>query len=268
MDFTVRYMGVIRLSIEQMTFLEDEIAQMAPREQSSTLVETQKQWVDVYIDATNIVPFWNELGMSQSQLEHANLRGAYPYVGRQVVYYNENCHRIEAAKYHNPSMNCTVQLNSIHRGFLRSTPITYALTDTLYISIASNILRALIDPVDKEIRAPDKTRTLRTTLLDYWTETPPHVEISEGEFQPIKGNPSFDLAYSQLFLAAIRQFPYLCQVSPRLEMTRDQQCLHAVAASPSSIGEHSYLGFITRRLRRGFRLRHDRSGQNRLGEQI
>src|SRR3569833_2184477 len=47
-------------------------------------------------------------------------------------------------------------------------------------------------------------------LYQCWDETTsPEIEVSEGEYHPALGPPSFDLAYQQLVLAALRQFPHL-----------------------------------------------------------
>lgn len=43
------------------------------------------------------------------------------------------------------------------------------------------------------------------------------MEVEEGQFQCLQGPPSFGLAYAQLVLAALRQFPYLSKVESKVE---------------------------------------------------
>ena len=106
--------------------------------------------------------------------------------------------------------------------------LRYLQNNMKYLCIAAEILWALL--VLKESRKAAKKRVpsdgeegksrtpLSSVLRQFWNpETPPFVEVREGEFQPAVGPPSFELVYNQLVLAALRQFPRLLGVRPRIE---------------------------------------------------
>lgn len=93
-----------------------------------------------------------------------------------------------------------------------------------YFAIAVRIIRELLLPDEFRLRQnglPSKRRRrltdegdplppLREALWQRWNkQATPFIEVSEGEFWPAFGQPSFKGVYIQLILAALRQFPYL-----------------------------------------------------------
>ncbi|UNI15355.1 hypothetical protein JDV02_001893 [Purpureocillium takamizusanense] len=101
----------------------------------------------------------------------------------------------------------------------------------IYLGIAAEILWSHVIPKDARTAKRNLRKTLRATLRGHWVETAPYVEIHEGVFRPARGPPSFDLAYTQLVLAALRQFPYLSFERPKTEggpkplMSFDPKCV-------------------------------------------
>jgi hypothetical protein len=106
--------------------------------------------------------------------------------------------------------------------------LRYLQNNMKCLCIAAEILWTLLVP--KESRKAAKKRVSRDgeegksrtplsgILRQFWNpETQPFVEVREGEFQPTIGAPSFELVYNQLVLAALRQFPLLLGVRPRIE---------------------------------------------------
>ncbi|KAI0836087.1 hypothetical protein F5Y06DRAFT_305432 [Hypoxylon sp. FL0890] len=78
-------------------------------------------------------------------------------------------------------------------------------------SIAARILRSYLLP--NRSRAP-----LIKCLRDYWkTPNKSLVEFQEGQFYTVSSPPSFELAFKQVFLAAIRGFPELSDETPKID---------------------------------------------------
>ncbi|KAI7775998.1 hypothetical protein LA080_006024 [Diaporthe eres] len=102
-----------------------------------------------------------------------------------------------------------------------------------YFAIAVRIIREFLLPHEFRSRRnglPSKRRrrltndgdplpSLRDALRQRWNEqATAFIEVSEGEFWPALGQPSFQCVYIQLFLAALRQFPFLNdQWGPRID---------------------------------------------------
>lgn len=62
------------------------------------------------------------------------------------------------------------------------------------------------------------TGSLFFALKSSWTPPPRSLlEVSEGQFQELRPRLSFDLAYQQIFLAALRTFPDLSDDAPRID---------------------------------------------------
>ena len=77
--------------------------------------------------------------------------------------------------------------------------------------LISRLIRAcLVDHADGELPSVGY-RSLAMELRAFWSPATPYVEVKEGDFRPTLGRASFNLAYKQLVLAAIRHFPYLTQ---------------------------------------------------------
>ena len=78
-------------------------------------------------------------------------------------------------------------------------------------SIAAKVLRSYL--------LTDRTRGSLQVLLRHQWKPPAHllVEHSEGRFYEFALPPSFELAYQQLFLAAIRNFPGLTAEAPKVD---------------------------------------------------
>ncbi|OWT42272.1 hypothetical protein VFPPC_18426 [Pochonia chlamydosporia 170] len=103
----------------------------------------------------------------------------------------------------------------------------------LYLNIAARIIWKLIIPEKEGRKAERKKLSLQQILQSYWvaSESKSCVEIQEGVFQPVHGPASFNLAYNQLMLAALRQFPYLSKPDPKgksgekLGLSLDLNCI-------------------------------------------
>lgn len=87
----------------------------------------------------------------------------------------------------------------------------------LYLQIAAEIIWAHILPTNLRQEAKRHQFSLRSALRSCWKESAPYVEVQEGEFAPVLGPGSFSLAYNQLVLAALRQFPFLTNSEPRAD---------------------------------------------------
>ena len=85
-----------------------------------------------------------------------------------------------------------------------------------YLLIADRIIRSHLFPTESIESIWHADRSLASTLREYWVPSTPYVEIWEGRFQQARGLADFHLAYNQLVLAALRQFPYLDGASPTL----------------------------------------------------
>lgn len=119
-------------------------------------------------------------------------------------------------------------------GYRGIIPSMRSLHENLkYFAIAVRIIRELLLPHEFRSRRnglPSRRRrrltsegdplpSLSNALRQRWNEqATPFIEVSEGEFWPALGKPSFQGVYIQLFLAALRQFPYLNdQWGPRID---------------------------------------------------
>ncbi|KAL6410009.1 hypothetical protein AUP68_06418 [Ilyonectria robusta] len=89
----------------------------------------------------------------------------------------------------------------------------------LYLGIAAQVVWSLLIPSElkKTTKAGDGPTTLQSALRECWVETEPYVEIREGEFQPVLGRPSFNLAYNAVIVAALRQFAFMARDGPKVE---------------------------------------------------
>ena len=87
----------------------------------------------------------------------------------------------------------------------------------LYLGIAAQSIWTHLIPKKIRQRARENRDSLSSVLNRCWVETPPLVEVQEGQFLPVQGAPSFDLVYNQLILAALRQFPNLVSERPKIE---------------------------------------------------
>lgn len=118
-------------------------------------------------------------------------------------------------------------------------------SNMIYLSIAADIMWSHTLPREARIMARGNGLSLRATLQSYWVDSPPYVEVREGEFQPVLGPPSFDLAYNQLMLAALRQFPYLSDSKPKVEkwgkpvMSQDSKCVSLLQRRAQLLGFRS-----------------------------
>lgn len=121
-----------------------------------------------------------------------------------------------------PSLHNPAERDSLKRrvqqtvGFI---PSLLSLQSNLgFLGIAAKIIWDYLLPRTLRRKARDCRLSLRTILQYCWEkETSPYVEIREGEFALASGPPCFDLVYVQIFLSALRQFPYLCCVVPKVE---------------------------------------------------
>ena len=115
----------------------------------------------------------------------------------------------------------------------------------LYLGIAADILWSHVIPKDARTAKRNLRKTLRAALRSHWVETSPYIEIEEGVFRPALGPPSFDLAYTQLVLAALRQFPYLSFERPKTEggpktfMSYDPRCVALLQRRAKLLGFRS-----------------------------
>ncbi len=98
--------------------------------------------------------------------------------------------------------------------------------DLRFLGIAAKIMWQYLIPKSLRLKAKQSKLSLRATLRGCWTSTVPYIEIREGEFVSATGPPNFDLVYIQLFLAAIRQFPYLSCFQPKMERGETTQFTH------------------------------------------
>ena len=116
-------------------------------------------------------------------------------------------------------------------------------SNLIYLSVAADIMWLHVLTAVQRQNARAKKMSLRETLRSCWTACAPYVEVREGEFQPALGPPSFDLAYSQLMLSALRQFPYLSDVKPKggkeLCMSLDRNCVALLHRRARLLGFHS-----------------------------
>ncbi|WAO96043.1 Hypothetical protein NCS54_01370200 [Fusarium falciforme] len=122
-----------------------------------------------------------------------------------------------------PAITDQQQRDELERGILGSSGMIPSLrffqANMLYLGIAAQIVWSLLVPSElrKTAKAEDGSTTLQSALWECWVETEPYVEIREGEFQPVLGPPSFNLAYNTVMVAALRQFAYMAREGPKVE---------------------------------------------------
>ena len=87
----------------------------------------------------------------------------------------------------------------------------------LYLGIAAQSIWTHLIPKKIRNTARENRDSLRSVLHSCWVDSPPLLEVQEGQFLPVQGAPSFDLVYNQLILAALRQFPNLVSERPKIE---------------------------------------------------
>ncbi|OWT42571.1 hypothetical protein VFPPC_18310 [Pochonia chlamydosporia 170] len=92
-----------------------------------------------------------------------------------------------------------------------------------HLCVIDRILRTYLIPHDLDEPAEEKDRSLRWKLRRFWTRPAPYLEVREGELQLTVGRSSFDQAYKQLVLAALRHFPSLEQPADPDYVCRFQQ---------------------------------------------
>ncbi|RSL89653.1 hypothetical protein CEP52_014853 [Fusarium oligoseptatum] len=114
------------------------------------------------------------------------------------------------------------QRDELEKGILRTSGMIPSLrlfqANMLYLGIAAQIIWSLLVPSELRKTAKGEGSTaLQSALRECWVETEPYVEIREGEFQPVLGPPSFDLAYNTVMVAALRQFAYMAREGPKIE---------------------------------------------------
>ncbi|KAI8717976.1 hypothetical protein NCS52_00875100 [Fusarium sp. LHS14.1] len=114
------------------------------------------------------------------------------------------------------------QRNELERGILGTSGMIPSLrlfqANMLYLGIAAQIIWSLLVPSEfRKTAKGEGSTTLQSALRECWVETEPYVEIREGEFQPVLGPPSFDLAYNTVMVAALRQFAYMAREGPKIE---------------------------------------------------
>ncbi|KAF4997706.1 hypothetical protein FDECE_12013 [Fusarium decemcellulare] len=123
----------------------------------------------------------------------------------------------------------------------------------LYLGIAAQIVWTLLIP--KELKKMVSVEnggwiTLQSALRKCWVETQPYVEIREGEFQPVRGPPDFNLAYSTVIVAALRQFVYMAkdrtkiergEPAPRLSISDIHSCESLFQRRAKLLGFRNYL---------------------------
>ena len=121
----------------------------------------------------------------------------------------------------------------------------------LFLEVAAEIIWSHVLSTDLRKEAKRHHRSLRSTLRRCWTETVPYLEVREGEFQPALGPPCFALAYNQLILAALRQFPFLTHWKPKGE--RSDAAFLSVDPDCVSLFHRraKLLGFRTAHIERG-----------------
>lgn len=79
-----------------------------------------------------------------------------------------------------------------------------------YITIGAKILKTHLDIQPKRATASVRSSTLYQRLTSQWSNRcQALVEVSEGYFQSLQGPPSPELAFKQLFVSVLRQFPFL-----------------------------------------------------------
>lgn len=102
-------------------------------------------------------------------------------------------------------------------------------SNMLYLGIAAEIIWSYLIPKKLRKQARVNQMTLRSTMESCWSGTVGYVELKEGEFQPVIGPPSFDLAYLMIILAALRQFAHLSAWKPKAdtgELLTDPNCIY------------------------------------------
>lgn len=109
-----------------------------------------------------------------------------------------------------------------------------------YITIGAKILKAQVDvPAERRNKCQRRESTLYERLFACWDKScTPLMETGEGQFRPLVDVPSPWLAFSQLFVSVLRQFPNLSTESPLRDFRWE--------AMPASINPH-YLHMLHRR---------------------
>ena len=85
-----------------------------------------------------------------------------------------------------------------------------------HLCVAARVIWDYLIPRETRTLAKAQKMTLAETLQKCWTAEESYVEIREGVFQPAYGPPSFRLAYIQLLLSALRLFPFLTNLQPKI----------------------------------------------------
>ena len=127
-------------------------------------------------------------------------------------------------------------------------------SNMLYLSIAADIIWFYLIPKDLRKEAKAKQMSLRSVMRACWSGSVACVEIAEGEFQPIAGPPSFDMAYTMVMLAALRQFPYLSDYKPRADYGEKLHFLRDVNCVSLFYRRARLLGFYTSDIEQGVRV--------------
>lgn len=79
-----------------------------------------------------------------------------------------------------------------------------------YLSIGAKILKKHLDIPPKRTASHGRDTTLYQRLTSHWNPAClPLVEVGEGRFLPIQGPACPGLAFKQLFVSVLRQFPFL-----------------------------------------------------------
>ncbi|OAA42286.1 hypothetical protein ISF_09726 [Cordyceps fumosorosea ARSEF 2679] len=114
-----------------------------------------------------------------------------------------------------------------------------------FLGIAANIIWQYLIPKSLRLKAKQSKLSLKATLRGCWTSTVPYIEIREGEFVSATGPPNFDLVYIQLFLAAIRHFPYLSCFQPKMGRGETLQFTHDPHHAGLFVRRAKFLGVQT-----------------------
>lgn len=123
-----------------------------------------------------------------------------------------------------------------------------------YICIGAKILRTHLDlPLEKESLFEPRETTLYERLASDWDETcQPLVEIDEGHFLPLLGESSPWIAFKQLFLSVLRQFPNLSTETPLRDFRREAMPAGLSARYLSMLFQRaSMLGFCNNKINKG-----------------
>jgi hypothetical protein len=117
-----------------------------------------------------------------------------------------------------------------------------------YIGLGAGILRELV--MEKSETRKNQS-TLFESLVKSWSRPEAlTVEVGDGTFKELRGEPTADLAYTQLFIAALRHFPHLSSQSPRQDIRGETM---PASVDPSRVASllqlASSLGFDNSKIR-------------------